>query len=363
MPVKRALKLVDSLVFPVSFYSAEYMTPLVLPAKSFTTLECLLQAWESYLPEKLNQRACRLLLSVHKKSSRLTVLGDLGRFPVLLTALSSTLQYCQVLRSKSEQTLAGLAFKEMKSMVGRREDCWLGKVEAIRKLLDIPDAQIFTTAKAVGNIAKKTLQSKFSLFYLKQINDVKLGSDGRNHNKLQFYSSLKGSFKPEPYVELVSRNQRAEVSRVRMSAHRLRVETARYQVNTDIYDYDTSRWCIYCKVPDTAGTRDEEYHLFSCPCFANQQQCLFGKISSVVWGFQDLSFEDKVKSLLCSKNATICRLVNKFIKIVFKGRDKIDDGAHPLSLTFPPTVTQSDSDSESEYVTSDSDGNTDCDFD
>ena len=360
MPVKRALKLLDNLVFPVSFYAAEYLTPLVLPAKSFSSLDNLLQAWETFLPERLNQRACRLLLSVHKKASRLAVLGDLGRFPVLLSALTSALKYSQVLRTKSSSTLASQAFSEMQSMIARGEDCWLKKVNSVYKLLDISEPNVFTKPKAVSNIVKRTLESKFSAYYLNKINEVKIGEDGRNHSKLQLYSSIKGSFKSEPYTEMVSRNQRSELSRVRLSAHHLRVETARYQTScTD--EYDANRWCLYCKKTGSPGVRDDEYHLFSCSSFSNQQRCLFGKISSISSTFQNLSFKDKVKSLLCPINAIMCRVVNKYIKIVFRGRDKINNGADPSSLTFPPLIMSENSESDSDTSWSGSETSTDCD--
>ena len=37
--------------------------------------------------------ACRMLLSVHNKSSRLAVLGELGRFPLLVNSLIHTIKY------------------------------------------------------------------------------------------------------------------------------------------------------------------------------------------------------------------------------------------------------------------------------
>ena len=73
MPVNKAMQLVDSLVTPVALYSAEVLTVLTLPKKSFENRESLLKAWENYMPEKINQRACRTVLSVHKKSSKLAV--------------------------------------------------------------------------------------------------------------------------------------------------------------------------------------------------------------------------------------------------------------------------------------------------
>ena len=93
MPVNKAMQLVDSLVTPVALYSAEVLTVLTLPKKSFENRESLLKAWENYMPEKINQRACRTVLSVHKKSSRLAVLGELGRYPMLLTLISTGSKY------------------------------------------------------------------------------------------------------------------------------------------------------------------------------------------------------------------------------------------------------------------------------
>ena len=96
--------------------------------------------------------------------------------------------------------------------------------------------------------------------------------------------------------------------------------------------------CIYCKNNESEGEIDDEYHLFLCPIFSNQSRCLFGKIGSVIGGFNELSFNDKVKTLLCPINSQICRLVNKYIKIVFTGRDRLDGGEHPDTLTFPPRI-------------------------
>ena len=53
----------------------------------------ILKFWENFQPELLNQKVCRLLLSVHKRCSRLAVLGELGRYPVLIPALKHCLKY------------------------------------------------------------------------------------------------------------------------------------------------------------------------------------------------------------------------------------------------------------------------------
>ena len=72
--------------------------------------------------------------------------------------------------------------------------------------------------------------------------------------------------------------------------------------------------------------------------------------------FEQQSREDKVKTLLCPVSNIAAKIVNKFTGLMFKARDKIDNGADPAQLTFPPQVqlqdideSDTDSDMEDEY--------------
>ena len=80
MAVKKALQLFDSLIRPVLLYAVELWLPFVINKKGLDNYNCLMKFWEKFQPEILNQKVCRLLLSVHKKCSKLVVLGDLGRW-------------------------------------------------------------------------------------------------------------------------------------------------------------------------------------------------------------------------------------------------------------------------------------------
>ena len=125
----------------------------------------------------------------------------------------------------------------------------------------------------------------------------------------------------------------------------------------------SDRTCRYCPPADDndpLGNIDNEFHLFCCLSFANQQRCLFAKIGAVLEHFGEMSFINKVITMLCTTNAHVGRLVNKYISIIFRARDKIDDGYHLSTLTFPPMVdnytepSETDYNSESEASESDS---------
>ena len=325
MPVKRALQLVDSLVSPVALYTTEVLSIMSLPKASFTTKESLLKAWEDYLPEKINQRACRMVLSVHKKSSRLAVLGELGRYPMLIKGLTQVLKYDWHIKNKSsDQSLVRTAYQEMFNV----NDSWGLRVEKIKTLLNLQTFPSFVSSDSVGKQIKSKLNSIFDRFWLDQINQIKIGNDNLDHNKLRFYKTFKTCFKTEPYLEMINnRNQRSNLTRLRISAHSLEVELLRYKTPSVPYSL---RYCGYCtmQVPG-----DEIHFLKFCETFCNQRQCFIGKLGSINPSFHAMNPIEQVKSMLCPTTPKATTLVNKFIAIMFKARSNIDNVVAPLRVT------------------------------
>ena len=137
-----------------------------------------------------------MVLGVHKKTSRLATLGELARQPVLLKALSQCLKYDWSLTNKAAQnSLVKSAVCEMNEMAGLGIDCWLSKVRKIKSLLGFNDIQPHVSPSVAGKKISNFLCSKFESFWLREINVVKVGQDGLDHNKLRFYKGFKGCFK------------------------------------------------------------------------------------------------------------------------------------------------------------------------
>ena len=330
MPVRRALQLVDSLVSPVALYNAEVLAIMALPKASFNSKEDLLKAWEGYMPEKINQRVCRTILSVQRKTSRLAVLGELGRYPMLIKALAQVLKYDWHIQHKTSQSsLVKTAYDEMLE----EKDSWYSRVQKVKKLLNLKTIPSYVSKDSVSMQIKTKLNSSFERFWLDQIKEVRIGKDNQDHNKLRFYKTIKTCFKTEPYIELVNnRNQRSNLTRIRTSAHTLEVELLRYKVPPVPY---SDRHCRYCtmQVPG-----DETHFLGFCETFLNKRQCFLGKLSSLNKSILDLNPIDQIKVMLCPTTPQAAKLVNKYISIMFKARKNIDNGDHISNLTFPPQV-------------------------
>ena len=129
LAVKKALQLFDSLIRPIILYAAEFWLPFIIPKKGFENVDSLLKFWVNFQPEIFNQKLCRMLLVVHKKCSRIAVLGELGRYPVLVPALKLCLKYQHSVSCSDNNTLVYRAMSDMRSNLS--QDSWYARVEKI----------------------------------------------------------------------------------------------------------------------------------------------------------------------------------------------------------------------------------------
>ena len=263
-----------------------------------------------------------MLLGVHRKSARYAVLGELGRFPLLLRALKHAIKYeWRISHESPHSSLISQAFGEMKQMSDRGIDCWYSRILKLKNLFEIPEFGNFSKSDTVGRKINSQLQNKFSYFWKVNINKFKQSPhDDLDHNKLRFYKTLKSSFSMKPYLSLVkNRNQRAWISRIRISAHSLHIETARY---TRPVTPANERFCNFCNI----GSLDDECHLLTCSTFLTKTNCLFGRVLSINSKFMELPIAQKLIYLLCPAESRVIKLFNKYIGIIFDARNRIANG-------------------------------------
>ena len=159
LPVSRAFQLFDSLIRPIALYSCEFWLPNILTKKNFSSKDALLRFWESLNFEVLNQKICRLLLSVHKRCSRLAALGELGRYPSFIFALKNCLKYEWSLQNCNNDSLISKAIQEMANKPYL--DTWLSRVQKIKTLLGLP--RLHGCKESVSHQQNKKLHSLFDL--------------------------------------------------------------------------------------------------------------------------------------------------------------------------------------------------------
>ena len=112
----KAFQIFDQLVTSIGLYNCESWLPLVMTKNSVTGEENILAFWDKFKLETLNQKIGRMVLGVHKKSSRLGVMGELGRYPLLIKGLCHVLKYhAHLNKINNPNSLIGLSVQEMKS--------------------------------------------------------------------------------------------------------------------------------------------------------------------------------------------------------------------------------------------------------
>ena len=341
MSTDRAFRIFDQLVTSIGIYNCEAWLPLLLKKKSLESTDNLLSFWDTLRLETLNQKISRMVLGVHRKTSRLGVIGELGRFPLFIKGLCHALKYQAHLCKANSNTLVGKAVLEMKNNEDTGLKTWWGRLEKIKDLLGL-SYSTSSKLESIGNSIKKTVQSKFQIYWLQQLNKIELGSDGKNHNKLRFYSQIKGCFKKEPYLDLVpNRSQRADLTRIRISCSRLAIEVQRYQRPPVPAD---ERFCTYCRPAGSENqlqgyVDNEEHFLMACGAFTFKRNCFLSKLGSVLPSFQSLSPHNKVLTMLCPVTTVAAKLVNKYIKIMFECRNCLDNGIPILNMGYEKGVT------------------------
>ena len=342
MQIDRIFTLFDSLVTPVATYCSPLWLPFNIPTKNLETKVGLHNYWEKFKCETLNQKCGRISLSVNSKTTRLAVLGELGRYPLFLQSLAQCLNYKLSLSSRISNTLIGNVLQEMSALSMKCSDNWLYRVNKIIDVLKIPRNLFFN--KLSGKRILKILKSQFDRHFLDKINEEKMSNlDSCDHNKLRTYRTYKSSFNREPYLDLVrNRNQRCFLSRLRVGSHRLQIELGRH---TRPVTPAHERFCQYCRpgppptCPSCPGTPcacsspqhvtglaiDTEYHfLVECAMFSAERNCLFSKIGKLSPYFLTLSLTERFKMLLCPTSALTTKLIQRFIKNMFNQRDKYD---------------------------------------
>ena len=340
MEVDRIFSLFDSLVTPVAIYGSPMWLPFNIPKKCFENRAKLLDFWEEFKCEKIHQKCARMTLSVNKTTSRLAVLGELGKYPLLIQSMAQCLNYkLSLLSRKSSNKLIGNTLFEMESLKNIKGDSWLSRVSQIENILQLPNNIFFS--KSSGKRLSTLLKSKFDSHYLEKIREIKMSKiDSHDQNKLRTYRTFKSSFTREPYVDLVrNRNQKCFLSRLRVGSHTLRIELGRHSRPITPVEQRTCQFC--CPGPPT-HTRppshsapgpppplpalDSEHHfLVQCPVFAADRSCLFKRLELVNPNFATMTLDDKFITLLCPVTAIATKLVHRFIKTMFEKREKYDE--------------------------------------
>ena len=300
--IKTSIHVFDHTVKPILLYGSEiwaFLNPFTSKFKngSFSFDD----VYGKFHCEKLHSRFCKFILGLPKRATNFAALSELGRFPLHFDIIKSILNYWHRLENLgSSFPLLKEAYLNSKYLYEIKAGSWYGYAQTlinhIQGLKDLSKKSKYTFKR----LSKKLIKSH----YLK---DWQQKREKYTSGKLDQYCLFKENFGLENYLLLLKKyEQRRTLTRFRVSAHKLRVETARYQGTLR-----QDRLCLRCTSGDT---EDEKHFLFKCNKFASERKKLFQQIEGVCKNFTSLNDDNKLIWLMTTENIEILSNLSEYIK-------------------------------------------------
>ena len=283
--VKIALQLFDTLIFPIVSYAGVVWAPLYATK---TSEDNFFTICNNSPIEKLNIKLCKYILGVHKSSTNDAVRGELGRFPLLINILNHSDRFYNRIMTNNNDTLVKISCID--ENVCSIDSSWTTSIRNIQ--------QLFCTTSSMQAHMQTTYSDSWSSLMKSH------GSD----SKLRTFSQFKTVFKLENYIVQFPLRIRRNLTKLRISAHSLAIETGRYtRPKTDV----DKRVCFHCKEIES------EFHLiFHCKLYTSERGIFAAKLSK----FSNLSFTPCTNtfSLIMScldgdmeAGTIVCEFINK----------------------------------------------------
>ena len=309
------LKLFDVLIKPIICYGSDVWGPLNNLQGSKST-DIFWKRAEKLPIEIFQNKFCKNVLGVNNKATNAAVMGELGRVPMTLYVVKYMLRFAQHIKKEGDRmTLLSAASIEDNALPTNKS--WKGSLENILKL--------FGFAWPADALNDGFITRVFEAMKTNYINYWKrlLGDVNTNTGKLYLYRQIKSCFKFEPYLQHVTKNKmRRSMTAIRISTHKLEIETGRYVYNNGSPISRDQRCCTLCQQIGISTPGDELHALLLCPFFESQRNELIVFIGNLYPNFLSLDNASKMFFMLTCEGDCAKRVSNYIHKVLTFPRPK-----------------------------------------
>jgi len=259
--------------------------------------------------ENCHLKFCRFALGVSKRAPNIGIYGEIGRFPLAIEAVLNSVKFWHRVQNMSNSSLLQKAYNEMVNL--NLDNSWYTSMKSLlTKAGTIHNNPSLVT---VINGIKPILEGQYLQFWRNKLFDDKNKANG---NKLRSYRTYKNMFGKEEYLKLQSKNLRGDFARLRLSAHKLHIETGRYANKTDRKE-PHDRICTYC----TTNLCEDEFHfIMKCPLYNDYRNELFNYICVKFPFFSDYDQLNQFNWLMSNLDFDIITTFTKFVNRCFTKR-------------------------------------------
>ena len=312
------IRLFNILVRPIITYGSEVWGAFT----NLSSSKSLEQFWQrlSKLPvENFQLKFCKGVLSLHSKTSNAAVLGELGQFPIFIYIMKSMLRYFEHLNKvKNERPLLAAASSEDDILVGNKS--WKGNINKILAIFGLSLSSEVRTEILIEKMIN-IMNNKYIEHWKKMV-----GNRNDDSGKLHLYRKIKNNYIAEPYLSQIKKNKfRRSMTALRISAHKLEIETGRYTGKKGVFVVREERYCTLCQRDGIEVAGDENHALLECPSFQYERQQLMDFICNLYPNFTSLSDHNKIIFMLTCENQCLHQ-VSKYVHKVLSCNRPHNDG-------------------------------------
>ena len=267
--ISTTLTLIDALVRPILLYAGDFWGCMKLPKNNPI--------------ENLHMMMCKQLLGVQKQTTNIGVLLELGRVPLCLYTLKSSVKNWERIKSGKGNIL----LESCKDSIDNH-----GWIPNIRKHLESNDMIEFFESVSDNPypfVHKLLFEKLRDNFHQKAFDKIK-----SNSSKLRTYALFKTEVGFEQYLTQVKNVQdRIEITKFRLSNHRLMIEVGRYEIPERPRD---QRFCPFCP----HAIENECHFMFSCKAYHHLRNRYLAPIFNSHLGFRTLPYDRRLQILLAN---------------------------------------------------------------
>ena len=289
------IKLFDSLVKPILLYCSDFWGCFNIASTIKNPVE------------KLNTTLCKYILGVKRQTSNIACKLELGRYPLHLDAIKSSIKNWYRINNETENKL----LKTINNHYYEDSPWNLGIKNTLFK----------------HGFGFMWLQRYFDKTYLiSQLNKLQVRLKDcitqdyfsliETQSKLRTYRKFKHDFKMEDYILNLPFNQRQIVAKLRLSDHNLEIERGRYyKPSLDKKD----RRCPFCP----SKIEDEYHYIAECRFYEDERF----KLKSVLFNqmehlYDDHTIKTKLFSTLFSFDINYKKEISQFLKSIDEKRSE-----------------------------------------
>ena len=292
------LKLFQALVVPILSYGCEVWGPFIAQKLTGSDIKSVADRAPC---ENVNVKLCKYLLGVSKYATNDAVKGELGRYPLLISILTLSMKFYSRTSTLTDDSLVSKIYNDHCS--------WRLLLEDITKqFYSRPDLNVEQPFDCNIYSIRYNMMSSYSDQWLKSINR-------HQNNKLRTYSIYKETFALEPYILQGPVRLRRNITKLRISAHSLAVETGRYTRPKTLLVNRTCKLCNNNEIED-------EIHMFlKCPFYNVERSRLFkslSEFSTINWDSNLFTFKTLMN--VGNSDCEFFKPVSTFINECFEKR-------------------------------------------